>query len=155
MKTGIALGSNLGDRAASMDAGFTFLRSLSQNGYLLQSSVIETDPVDCPPGSGAFFNAVAEIDYEGSPLQLLGQLQNFEHTMGRQPNRPVNAPRPLDLDILYFGDTTITTPDLIIPHPRIVQREFVLKPLAEICPDLILPGQTHNVQILLNHLTSK
>ncbi|PAW80009.1 MAG: 2-amino-4-hydroxy-6-hydroxymethyldihydropteridine diphosphokinase [Verrucomicrobia bacterium Tous-C9LFEB] len=155
MKTGIALGSNLGDRAASMDAGFTFLRSLSQKGYLLQSSVIETDPVDCPPGSGAFFNAVAEIDYEGSPLQLLGQLQNFEHTMGRQPNRAINAPRPLDLDILYFGDTTITTPDLIIPHPRIAQREFVLKPLAEICPNLILPGQAHSVQTLLNHLTSK
>ncbi len=155
MKTGIALGSNLGDRAASMDAGFAFLRSLSQNGYLLQSSVIETDPVDCPPGSGAFFNAVAEIDYEGSPLQLLGQLQNFEHTMGRQPNRAINAPRPLDLDILYFGDTKLNTPDLIIPHPRIAQREFVLKPLAEIYPDLILPGQTHSVQNLLNHLTSK
>lgn len=155
MKTGIALGSNLGDRAASMEAGFTFLRSLSQDGYLLRSSIIETDPVNCPPGSGSFFNAVAEIDYEGSPLQLLGQLQNFEHTLGRQPIRPVNAPRPIDLDILYFGTIQFDSPDLTIPHPRIVQREFVLKPLAEICPDLILPGQTHSVQTLLNHLTSK
>lgn len=155
MKTGIALGSNLGDRAASMEAGFDFLRSISVNDYLRRSTVIETDPVDCPPGSGTFFNAVAEIEYTGSPLQLLGQLQSFEHTLGRPPQHPVNAPRPLDLDILYFGTIRLDTPDLIIPHPRIVEREFVLKPLAEICPNLILPGQTHCVQTLLNHLTQK
>lgn len=152
MKTGIALGSNLGDRTASMEAGLDYLRSLSVNGYLRCSTIIETTPIDCPPGSGKFFNAVAEIDYAGSPLQLLAQLQNFEHQLGRPPQRPINAPRPLDLDILYFGTMQVNAPDLVIPHPRIAQRQFVLQPLAEIQPERILPGQSKTVQELLDQL---
>lgn len=152
MKVGIALGSNLGDRASNMEAGFDLLRALSSNGTVLRSSLIETTPVDCTPDSGAFLNAAAEIDYEGSPCQLLEKLQTFERQLGRPTQRPVNSPRPLDLDILYFGNQEIRTSTLIIPHPRIAERDFVLKPLAEIRPELVLPGQNEPVQDLFKHL---
>lgn len=138
-----------------MEAGFAFLRELSVDGKVVRSSILETEPVDCTPDSGAFLNAVAEIEYNGSACQLLGQLQTFERQLGRPSERPVNSPRPLDLDILYFGQEQMNAPDLIIPHPRLSQREFVLKPLAEIRPDLILPGQTQTVQVLCRKLKSK
>lgn len=153
MKVGIALGSNLGDRASHLAAGFDFLASLSSTRSLLRSAPLETAPVDCPPGSGAFLNAVAEIDFDGMPQELLSRLQEFERSLGRPEKRPVNAPRPLDLDILYFGDLQLNEPHLVIPHPRLVQREFVLRPLAEIRPGLILPGQTQTVQTLLQQLS--
>lgn len=155
MKAGIALGSNLGDRAAHIAAGFHFLRAISSTGILLQSSVIETAPIDCTPDSGPFLNAVAEIDFEGSPLQLLRELQDFEHSLGRPLQRPINSPRPLDLDILYFGDKRLDCPNLVIPHPRMFERDFVLGPLVEIRPDLVLPGQSEPVSNLFRQLSHK
>jgi 2-amino-4-hydroxy-6-hydroxymethyldihydropteridine diphosphokinase len=145
VKVGVALGSNLGDRWAQVHEGLEFLRSLSEGGYLERSSLYETAPVDCPPGSGTFVNAVAEIEFEGTVRELLGRLQEFELKKGRKPVREINAPRPLDLDILYFGEELVNETDLIIPHPRITERRFVLEPLAEIRPDLVLPGQTKTV----------
>jgi 2-amino-4-hydroxy-6-hydroxymethyldihydropteridine diphosphokinase len=149
---GIALGSNLGDRAAELDAGIAFLRSLSANDRTRESSRIVTIPVDCPPRSESFLNAVAEIEVEPeimSAHQLLKQLQAFELSRGRPLEREINAPRPLDMDIIYYGDWVIHDRELTIPHPRATTRPFVLEPLSHLRPDLILPGQTKTVRQLL------
>jgi 2-amino-4-hydroxy-6-hydroxymethyldihydropteridine diphosphokinase len=156
LPVGIALGSNLGDREAELRGGMDFLRSLAFEGLLLESTPIETEPVDCPPGSSPFLNAVAEIELDSHrfpPLLLLDRLQAFERSRGRPERREVNAPRPLDLDILYYGDLMLHDPRLVIPHPRAIQRRFVLQPLAEIRPDLILPGQAHTVRKLFQELS--
>lgn len=149
---GIALGSNQGDRSAAIEAGFAFLRSLSAGGELRRSSLYETLPVDCPPGSPPFLNAAAEILYPGSPHDLLARLQAFERDQGRPEARPVNAPRPLDLDIIYFDDLVVNEPDFIIPHPRWNRRAFVVEPLAEICPHRVLPRARLTVAQTLERL---
>jgi 2-amino-4-hydroxy-6-hydroxymethyldihydropteridine diphosphokinase len=152
MKTFIALGSNLGDRREALVRALDFLREISVEGYLRPATPIETDPVDCPPGSHPFLNTVAEIDWKGTARELMYLLQEWERTEGRPQVRPVNAPRPIDLDIIVFGDRQIQEPDLIVPHPRAHLRQFVLEPLAELAPDLILPGQEKTVRTLLAEL---
>jgi 2-amino-4-hydroxy-6-hydroxymethyldihydropteridine diphosphokinase len=152
---GIALGSNLGNRATELDEGIAFLRLISMNGGVQESPRIETAPLDCPPGSPAFLNSVAEIEVDSvllPPLHLLACLQEFEEERGRSPLREVNAPRPLDLDIIYYGIERIEQMGLVIPHPRAHQRRFVLEPLAHLRPDLVLPGQTKTVKELLEEL---
>ncbi len=148
---GIALGSNLGNRAAELEAGFQFLQILSAQ-PIRRSSIIETAPVDCPPGSAPFLNAVAELQVEPaglSPHELLARLQGFEAQRGRAAEHERNAPRPLDLDILYYGTVALEEGGLILPHPRLARRAFVLQPLAELEPDLVLPGQTRTIRELL------
>ncbi len=156
MKAGVALGSNLGNRALHLRRGLAFLQGLSSTGYFAPSSIVETDPVGCPEGSGSFLNAAAEIEYAGTPRQLFDQLKAFERAEGRAASPVPNAPRPLDLDLLYFGDLALDEgdPRLVVPHPRMAQRRFVLGPLAEIVPDLVVPGQTKTVKELLEALPS-
>ena len=152
---GIALGSNLGDRSAELDAGIAFLRYLSETGKLEESPRFETAPIDCPPGSLPFLNSVAEIEIDTvilTPLNLLGSLQDFELRRGRSLIREVNAPRPLDLDIIYYGIEQFDQMGLTIPHPRAHQRRFVLEPLSHLRPDLVLPGQTKTVKQLFKNL---
>jgi 2-amino-4-hydroxy-6-hydroxymethyldihydropteridine diphosphokinase len=149
---GIALGSNLGDRSAELDAGISFLRFLSTNHEVRESPRIETVPVDCPPGSPPFLNSVAELEIDSvllPPLNLFGCLEEFELERGRSLLRDVNAPRPLDLDIIYYGVERFEQMGLIIPHPRAHVRRFVLEPLSHLRPDLVLPGQTKTVRELL------
>jgi 2-amino-4-hydroxy-6-hydroxymethyldihydropteridine diphosphokinase len=154
---GIALGSNLGDPSAELDAGIVFLQSLSTYGRIRESSRIVTVPVDCPPDSESFLNAVAEIEIESEimpPHELLKQLQAFELSRGRSPDHEVNAPRPLDLDIIYYGDWVVYEQNLVIPHPYATMRWFVLEPLSHLQPDLILPGQTKTIRQLLEECVS-
>jgi len=155
VRAGIALGSNLGDRSAELDAGISFLRFLSTNHEVRESPRIKTAPVDCPPGSPAFLNSVAEIEIDTvflPPLNLLACLQEFEIERGRSPLRDVNAPRPLDLDIIYYGVERIDQMGLVIPHPHATTRRFVLEPLSHLRPDLVLPGQAKTVRELLELL---
>jgi 2-amino-4-hydroxy-6-hydroxymethyldihydropteridine diphosphokinase len=152
---GIALGSNLGDRAAELDAGIAFLRMLATDHEVRESPRIETAPVDCPPGSPPFLNSVAELKIDSvliAPLNLYGCLEEFEIERGRAPFRDVNAPRPLDLDIIYYGTEQFDQMGLIIPHPRAHLRRFVLEPLSHLRPDLVLPRQTKTVSELLAEL---
>lgn len=150
MQTGIALGSNLGDRLACLRAGRDFLLALHEGpAPAAVSPVYETEPVGCPPGSSAFLNAVVEIDTPLEPAALLGRLAAFERGLGRPARRSVNAPRPLDLDLLYAGATELRTAHLTLPHPRLAQRRFVLQPLADIRPHLVLPAQSRPVSALL------
>ena len=149
---GIALGSNMGDRTAELDAGIAFLRLLSTNDEVRESPRIETVPVECPPGSPPFLNSVAEIEVDTvylPPLNLLSCLQEFEIERGRSLLRDVNAPRPLDLDIIFYGVERFDQMGLTIPHPRAHARRFVLEPLSHLRPDLVLPGQTKTVLELL------
>ena len=149
---GIALGSNLGNREAEIDAGIDYLRLIAWDRVVREGPRIETAPVDCTPGSPPFLNTVAEITVESMefpPLNLFGALEDFEIERGRSPIREVNSPRPLDLDIIYYGEHQFDQMGLIIPHKRAHQRRFVLEPLAKLRPDLILPGQTKTVQELL------
>ena len=140
MRTGIALGSNLGDRHSHLDGAVASLKSLHEQGLFLTSYYYETEPQDCPPDSPHFLNAVIELDTSLHPLRLLKKLQALEVLAGREKDHPFHAPRSLDLDILYFGEFFLNTPELELPHPRINERLFVLQPLAEIRPDLRLPG---------------
>jgi 2-amino-4-hydroxy-6-hydroxymethyldihydropteridine diphosphokinase len=121
---------------------------------LLRSSLWQTTPVDCPPGSPAFVNAVAGLVPRAgeTPETLLAKLQALEKAFGRRPKQVLNEPRPLDLDLIAFGSETRATPELTLPHPRAHQRQFVLQPLSEVAPDLILPGQSKSVVRLLEKL---
>lgn len=119
---------------------------------LRRSAIYETEPVDCEPGATKFFNAVVEFGYSGSPLELRRALAAIERALGRPAAHERNVSRPIDLDLLYFGDLVMETSELRLPHPRIVGREFVLRPLADIRPDLVLPGQAGTVGELLAQL---
>jgi 2-amino-4-hydroxy-6-hydroxymethyldihydropteridine diphosphokinase len=146
----IALGSNIGDSRQNIRSAMEHLQKLSAT-PLLKSSLWQTTPVDCPPGSPLFVNAVVALTpLPGeSPESLLAKLQGLEKEFGRQEKKMFNEPRPLDLDLIAFGGEVRHTPDFVLPHPRAHERRFVLQPLAEIAPELVLPGQTANIATLL------
>ena len=146
----IALGSNLGDSRQIFARAITRLQEFS-DAPLLQSSFIETAPVDCPPGSPNFLNAVVGLVLRAgeTPESLHAKLQALEKEFGRQPKKVLNEARPLDLDLIAFGNEVRNTPQLTLPHPRAHLRKFVLQPLAEIAPDFILPGQKKTAVALL------
>lgn len=124
---------------------------------LLRSSCWRTVPVDCPPGSPFFLNAAAGfVPLPGeTPESLLAKLQALEREFGRRPKQVLNEPRPLDLDLIAFGTETRSSPELTIPHPRAHMREFVLGPLNEIAPEVVLPGQDLSVKELLAKVRSR
>jgi 2-amino-4-hydroxy-6-hydroxymethyldihydropteridine diphosphokinase len=146
----IALGSNLGDSRKVLRAALARLQKFSDE-PILKSSFWQTSPVNCPPGSPKFLNAVAGLmpQKNETPESLLAKLQALEKEFGRQPKKILNEPRPLDLDLIAFGNEIRATAPLTLPHPRAHQRRFVLQPLNEIAPDLILPGQKLIVTQLL------
>ena len=146
----VALGSNVGDSRRTVPFAMARLQVYSTR-PLVRSSLWRTSPVDCPPGSPPFVNAVialAPLAGE-TPESLLAKLRDLEKQFGRTPEKGWNEPRPLDLDLIAFGNETRQTAELTLPHPRAHLRRFVLQPLGEIAPDLILPGQTKSVAQLL------
>jgi 2-amino-4-hydroxy-6-hydroxymethyldihydropteridine diphosphokinase len=152
----VALGSNLGDSRSLLESAIERLRqsSGSPRANFRVSSFRTTAPIDCPPGSPPFLNAVVgfEAGPTDSPEALLTHLQELEREAGRRPKAVLNEPRPLDLDLIGFGHLTRATPELILPHPRAHLRRFVLEPLAEIAPDLRLPGWPGTAAELLARL---
>jgi len=146
----LSLGSNLGDREATLRAAIAAL--LPAEVHVGQvSSIYETEPVDFLDQPW-FLNCVLEVETELEPHALLKSLRVIESQLGSQKEF-AKGPRKLDLDILLYGDETITTPDLQIPHPRMVQRRFVLVPLAEIAPNVQHPSWPATASALLAHLT--
>jgi 2-amino-4-hydroxy-6-hydroxymethyldihydropteridine diphosphokinase len=134
----VAIGANLGDARATVQAAVNDLQNLPHTRVLCASSLYQTAPMDSTGPD--YINAVAAISTGLSPHELLAALQSLEQAAGRQ--RPyLNAPRTLDLDIVLYGDTVMTTGELVIPHPRMWQRAFVLLPLAEIAPNLVSSAQ--------------
>ena len=154
MRTGIAFGSNLGDRLANLGEGRDRVAAIpGVSTPILSSRLYETEPVGTDDQAGAFLNAVVEVDYSGQPIDLLESLQEIEVQMGRPSKRPRNAARTLDLDILYVGNLVLANDDVVIPHPRLHLRRFVLTPLGDIRPDLVLPGQNRTIAELLAGLS--
>ena len=149
----VALGSNLGDSWQIILDATRRLQGFSDE-PILRSSLWRTAPLDCPPGSPKFLNAVVGLvpRKEETPESLLKKLRELEKEFGRQPKKVLNEPRPLDLDLIAFGNQVRNSPELILPHPRAHQRRFVLQPLSELAPELILPGQTKTVSQLLAEL---
>ncbi len=129
------------------------LRELSDE-PVLKSSLWRTTPVDCPPGSPQFVNAVAALAARAgeTPESLLAKLQTIEVEFGRKPKKAINEARPLDVDLIAFGAEVRATRELALPHPRAHLRRFVLQPLSEIAPALVLPGQAEPVLELLARL---
>jgi 2-amino-4-hydroxy-6-hydroxymethyldihydropteridine diphosphokinase len=149
----IALGSNLGDSPRIILQAMDRLQAFSDQ-LLRRSSLWQTSPVDCPAGSPLFINAVvaAVPCARETPESLLEKLLALEKELGRLAAPVRHAPRVLDLDLIAFGNATRSAPDLILPHPRAFQRRFVLAPLSEIAPDLVLPGRSSTVTELLARL---
>jgi len=135
----IALGSNLDDPPAQIASALDALAAMPQTRLGRVSSLYRNPPVgylDQPD----FVNAVAMVETELAPRELLERLLAIESARGRVRDFP-NAPRRLDLDIALYGDRVIREPGLIVPHPRLCERAFVLVPLAEIAPDAVVPGR--------------
>lgn len=133
----VGLGANLGEAEATLRATLLALAELPQTTLRRHSSLYRTAPIDA--GGPDYLNAVAELHTALAPLALLDALQALELAHGRE--RPYrNAPRTLDLDVLLWGDRCIQHPRLSVPHPRLHERAFVLMPLAELAPDLVIPG---------------
>jgi 2-amino-4-hydroxy-6-hydroxymethyldihydropteridine diphosphokinase len=151
----VGIGSNRGDRLATMRASIDALRGFAA-GVFRTSSLWRTSPVDCPPDSGDFINAVVAFEPRAglTPEALLAELKRLEREFGRVEQPVRNAPRELDLDLLMFGSLQRDGAAFQLPHPRATQRRFVLAPAAEVAPDLCWPGQHLTVSELLGNLDS-
>ncbi|MDE1183392.1 2-amino-4-hydroxy-6-hydroxymethyldihydropteridine diphosphokinase [Paraburkholderia sp.] len=134
----LGLGANLGDARQTLKDAVVCLAQQHTIAVLAKSSLYRTAPIDA--GGDDYFNCVVKIDTTLTPHRLLALCQQIEHHFGRE--RPYrNAPRTLDIDILLFDEQSIEEPDLIVPHPRLTERAFVLVPLLEIDAALTIPQQ--------------
>jgi 2-amino-4-hydroxy-6-hydroxymethyldihydropteridine diphosphokinase len=144
----LGLGSNMGDRPSHLQKA---LKALSLKIKVLKvSGIYDTAPVG-NTRQARFLNLVCEGQTFLSPGNLLTFAKEIEKTQGRKPG-PVNGPRPIDIDIIFYGNSIINTPDLIIPHPRLTGRAFVLVPLAEIAPDFVEPVSGKTIKETLQNL---
>lgn len=143
----LGLGSNLGNREANLRLAIRWLEPLVRIEAV--SSLYETEPVGT--GGPPFFNAVLRVVTGLTPQALLRHAKNVEWDIGRRPAARW-APRPIDIDLLVFGDETVNEPDLVVPHPLLAERAFVLVPLAELAPDLRPPGAEATVSGLLSRV---
>lgn len=147
---GFSLGSNAGDRLAMLESACDYLSDVF--GALRLSQVYETEPVGCPPGSPNYLNACVVVHSNMQPEEILKLCLDIEKALGRERSGVYGEPRCCDIDLLFCGDRVMDTPDLTLPHPRAHQRAFVLRPLCDIDPGIILPGQADTVQTLLDKL---
>jgi len=154
MEVGLSLGSNLGDRLAHLRTAVQEIERILGLRLLDTSAAYETEPVDVTAEheDEPFLNAVIVVD-TSLPLEDLAQAAHaIEDGMGRVRTSDRNAPRPIDVDILYAGDRVLATETLTLPHPRWNERRFVVQPLADVRPDLVLPGETRTVGEVLSAL---
>ena len=144
----LSLGSNMGDRAANLRQAIDGLRSLGE--VVAVSSFYETEPVEVT-AQPWFLNCAVSLDTEKMPKQLMRQVLELEQSMGRRRLQK-KGPRLIDIDILLFANSVIDTKELVVPHPAMHERRFVLEPLAEIAPDVRHPGFKKTVRELRDAL---
>ena len=145
----LGLGSNLGNRQDNLDRA---LELLSQRFRVEKvSSVYDSEPVGNTE-QPHFLNLVCQVHTKLNPTELLTLVKGIESKLGRISSKP-NTPRPIDIDILFYGDQVIETSELVIPHPRLAERAFVLIPLDEIAPDLVHPVSGKTIKELLQEVT--
>lgn len=152
----IGFGSNIGDRVDFCDRAITLLSLLPHSQVTAVSLLYETEPVNdgSNPGSGWFLNGVVQLETDVTPKSLLTVLREIERSLGRdQDNR--SGPRTIDLDILFYGERVINETDLIVPHPRLHERRFVLMPLSELDPLLVHPVRQRSVNQMLAEVTDQ
>ncbi|MDP3703782.1 MAG: 2-amino-4-hydroxy-6-hydroxymethyldihydropteridine diphosphokinase [Candidatus Omnitrophota bacterium] len=147
----IGVGSNEGDRLAHISQAIKALGAVDGIQVVQMAPIIETEPVGAPP-QGPYLNTVVELDTTLEPVPLLGVLKHIERALGRVPSSQRWGPRPIDLDLLLFGDQVIHTAELTVPHPRLHERMFVLEPLAQLAPDAIHPLLRQSIAALRAHL---
>ncbi|MCC7007639.1 MAG: 2-amino-4-hydroxy-6-hydroxymethyldihydropteridine diphosphokinase [Acidobacteria bacterium] len=145
----IALGSNVGDRRGHLEWAIDALQTMLDN--LRTSSIRETAPVGVPDPQPDYLNAVVAGETTLPVFELHRRLQGLERQRGRQ-RRSYRGARTLDLDLLFYGDERIDTPDLVVPHPRLRERRFVLEPMAELDPAWVDPVTGRTVSVLLDDL---
>lgn len=149
-QTYIGLGTNIGNRQHNLEIALVEIAAFSK--ILKKSKIYETEPVGGEPQAD-FLNMVIEISTDSTPSELIIKLQEIEHKMGRV-KETINGPRIIDLDILFYNDEIINHPNLIIPHPRLGQRHFVLTPLSEIAPHKVHPILNKDIKTLSNTLAT-
>ena len=148
----IGVGSNEGDRLEHISQAVRALGTVQGVRVVQMATIIETKPVGGPP-QGPYLNTVIELETRLEPLVLLDVLQMIERWLGRVPSPERWGPRPMDLDLLLYDDRLMDHPRLVLPHPRLHERAFVLEPLAQLAPELIHPVLRQSMAALLavNH----
>jgi len=144
----LGLGSNLGDRRKNLSQALDFISQRVK--ITRRSSIYDTTPQE-NPDQPRFLNMVVQVETSLQPDQLLALFKGIEAKMGRVSSKP-NSPRPIDIDVLLYGDRVWQSPALVIPHPKIAQRAFVLVPLNEIAPSLVHPITRKKIRDMLKEV---
>jgi 2-amino-4-hydroxy-6-hydroxymethyldihydropteridine diphosphokinase len=148
----IGFGANLGNPSLKFDEAVKELKLLTQTKLIGLSSLYETQPIGLVDGGPNFVNAVIAIETGIGPENLFAQLRAAEKKLGKSVNHRSDLSRIIDLDLLFYGAEIVDTEDLRIPHPRLLERAFVLGPMAEIAPDFVHPIERETISNLLNRL---
>lgn len=155
MEIGFSLGSNLYNRKRLLMQAKNLLLSAPRTAFVAQSPIYETTPVDVKPEyqDMAYLNSIVVVESELPLNSWLSYIGKIEHMLGRERNKEDrNAPRPIDVDIIYAGETIIDSGGLEVPHPRWAEREFVVRPLSDVRPEMVLPEGSKSVAQILSSL---
>ncbi len=157
MEIGLSFGTNQADRIEHLRSAKKRVLAEADVALITASPIYETEPVDVQPefADQPFLNSVMIVETQLAPEQFADRLHEIESHMGRVRSSDQNAPRPIDIDVIYVDNITMQSDTLTLPHARWSQRRFVVQPLADVRPDLVLPGSTQAVKDILQDLPER